>query len=100
MFVAFACDLVYRNDLFADAETVLEEPKKEEAAIAAAAADGGGGGGDDDEDGEEADAAEKKKLKRRESMKAIRAARNARKSTVESELMEALAYIDNLDEEA
>ena len=33
-------------------------------------------------------------------MKKIKAARNARKSNIESELMEALAYIDGLDEDA
>ena len=86
--------VLYRNDLFAGspaAETVLEEPLKEEAAIAEE------GGGEDEEGASEE---EKKKLKRRESMKAIRAARNARKGSVETELAEALAFIDSLDEDA
>lgn len=33
-------------------------------------------------------------------MKAIRAARNARKGSIETELAEALAFIDGLDEDA
>lgn len=88
--------VLYRNDLFAGspaAETVLEEPQKEEAAIAEE-------GGGEDEEGGGASEEEKKKLKRRESMKAIRAARNARKGSIETELAEALAFIDGLDEDA